>query len=780
MNFTRLSRQIYAIVLITAVMAVQVYADGLPGEYYITQRWRDLFSRHSPATNPAFMTEENYASVRGVFSPSLGGTFTLYEAGITYPIGLYQSVGLSVLGVNSSEEIEGYLWDPGTNTFSPTGDSWQDNHTHFMASYAINPWNRLSVGANLIYYQIPNFGDPIQGIALDVGASYRLMNNPVLGEHIIGLSFQNALSPDFEFEELQQQSINAKLSWMGKMWDGRIDAGIDLDFKDFTSLDEYFDVEVVDGQAQLVPGDGSIEFDFNSRIGFWMMQMVNVYGLVGNNYIGLAGGLNVPTVFGGRDFQANYQYISMYEDDNAFAHSVYLRSEIGLHREQKWARRMAERHMINVGDLWRRAMRHYSAGEFWDAMFLFGRITVEYPEFPRNHLATYYIARSQEEMEMRELAMENYNKVLTEFPASQSTVDIARMGLLRLNYREGLTQEVSSQFSELTRSVVADSISNQAYYYMGEQELAQGNTNRAITHFSQVPREHEYYIFAQHSLATAEARNGDFDAVKLHLDNVIQAPLSVEAETYLEERQVDLQREIKNRSYALLGYYYFNNGQYPQAIASLREVDDDSQYYLDALVGKAWSAFKVQNWRDCRNYSRDLIEATDNPVLRAEASVILAYYHMMNDDWDDAVQVLTPMSRALEDFTPPTEEDLADKEEAYYESRTEYFDLANSANRLAQTTYSSYVETQKDSLNQVRESIEETVRAYHRALDELERDRFFAQDRRSIEQLVNYTLGRASEQSTVSEDDDAMRELQDLESEEEELLRQLEMLEQME
>lgn len=74
-------------------------ADGLPGEYYVTQRWRDLFAGHSPATNPAFMTEENYLTARMALSPTLQNTFFLIELGAILPIGLYQSAGISYLGL---------------------------------------------------------------------------------------------------------------------------------------------------------------------------------------------------------------------------------------------------------------------------------------------------------------------------------------------------------------------------------------------------------------------------------------------------------------------------------------------------------------------------------------------------------------------------------------------------------------------------------------------------------------------------------------------------------
>jgi hypothetical protein len=72
-------------------------ADGLTGEYLSTSRWRDLHSRYSPLTNPAFMTEEDYFSVRACESIVLN-TFTLTELGVVLPVGPRQSFGMSYFG----------------------------------------------------------------------------------------------------------------------------------------------------------------------------------------------------------------------------------------------------------------------------------------------------------------------------------------------------------------------------------------------------------------------------------------------------------------------------------------------------------------------------------------------------------------------------------------------------------------------------------------------------------------------------------------------------------
>ena len=101
MSSIKLLRRIASVLMLWTVGAVYVHGDGLPGEYVLTQRWRNMIADRSPLTNPALMTEDNYLSARIAFAPILQGAFNLFEGGVTYPIGLYQSGG----GVVASDWI---------------------------------------------------------------------------------------------------------------------------------------------------------------------------------------------------------------------------------------------------------------------------------------------------------------------------------------------------------------------------------------------------------------------------------------------------------------------------------------------------------------------------------------------------------------------------------------------------------------------------------------------------------------------------------------------------
>ena len=765
--------------IIVAMAANSVFAAGLPGEYYVTQRWRDLFAPYSPATNPALMTEANYVEVRGVWSPSLGNAFFLYEGGVVVPIGLYQSAGVSVLGVTSNEPIVGAMWDPTTQTIRPTGQEYYDNHMMIMASYAINPFNRLSLGANVNYYRTPNFGEPIQGLALDVGATYRVANHPVLGEHIAGINFQNAISPnigrpdDVDFS-IATQSINAKISWLAKLFDRQIDVGIDFDIKDFTSSAANFAVAAAsdigsDDPGKIIEGVKKIEFDFSSRVGFWLLRMINVYGHFGTGFWGVSGGMNVPSIFGGRDFQAAYQYTNILDDRASFTHTIYFRGQFGPHREQVYAQRMARQVQLGPGRLYNQMLSEHFSGNFWNSFFIGGRILTEFPDFFRNDYVVYYMGLNLEEMDMRETASESFNQVINDFPRSP-VVPLAQLGLLRIAYRDGDFSSVTGLFNAINVPAATDSVRQAAAYYQGLVLLSQNRTMEAIQMFNTLQVGHGDYHFAQHSMAVAWAISGDMNKALEHLDNVVQTPATTPA-----------QRAIVERSYLLLAFLYYEGqiggGQsLARAMAALRSIPNNSTFRTEALLGQAWVALKAANWADVVSSANALKNATNDPILQSEADLMLAYRSIMDRQYAAAITLLEAAERRLRDFRAPTQADLQARESKYFEDRARYFDIAQRAKELALVNQSSYVISQIDSVAPLQRRTETDVRSFGVFKDNHEETLFFGRGHDRVLDDVSFALAKAREMHGATGAARAIERVQTLDEQMEELRRRLEGL----
>ncbi len=778
MKQNRINKRVLLALTAAALCTTQALADGLPGEYFVTQRWRDLLAPYSPATNPALMTEQNYVTVRGAFSPSLGNSFVLYEGGATVPLGLYQSVGLSILGVTANDPIQPAHWDPETKTIVNNGSPFNDSHFRAMMSYAINPWNKLSLGGNFNIYYDPNFGEKILGFALDLGATYRIMNHPILGEHLVSLSFMNAISPDFKFEELQQQSINTKLSWMGKMWDRKIDAGIDLDFKDFTAAAENFATTATETDANgnavsfVKEAAKAFEFDFNFRIGYWLMRLVNLNAHLGTGYWGLSGGMNVPSVFGGKDFQVAYQYMDMTADDLAFTHTIYFRGEFGPHREQIYAKKMAKQAILGPGNLYNQARQLFADKNYWDAFFLFGKIATEYPDFFKNDWVKYFMGACQEEMDMRELANESFTGMIDEYSKSPAIYH-SYLGLMRVNYRDGTHEVVQENYNTIASSAADDSVKQAAAYYMGASRMAQNNYGDAMRYFSMVPATHADYPFAQHSMAVAYAMKDNYDGMLEHLDAAVQFVPTTED-----------QKEIINRSYVLMGFLYYeglpSSGQsMVKAVAALQSVPSSSFYYEDALLGRSWIALKSNNWKDVRSAANELKSKTSNVEIKAEADLMLAYADMVlntPEGWKSAANILTEALTSMKTYRVPTVAEVSTKQSEYYDDRNSYFELSQKVNELAIVNQSSYVLEQADSLKLLQIEQEKKIRSFGKFKDAHDRATFFGRNAENVVADLEYALPKAQERLGTGSNTKAIEKVEKADSEIERLQRELEEL----
>ena len=778
MQFKKIKKSLTkaAVALLIALSAANVFADGLPGEYYVTQRWRDLFAPYSPATNPALLTEENHVAIRGVWSPSLGNAFFLYEGGVVIPIGLYQSFGFSVLGVTSGEPIKVVQWE--NDQITETGEEFRDNHMLYMLSYAINPFNKLSIGANVNWFRTPNFGEPIMGLGLDVGLTYRITNHPVLGEHIVGINFQNALSPNIirpadEDFKIQTQSINAKINWLAFLFDRQITTGIDFDIKDFAAAKSAFanaiPTDLDDGSTGVMKqldGVKKIEFDFSGRFGVWLLRMIMLNAHFGTGHWGVSGGMNVPSIFGGRDFQAAYQYTNITDDKASMTHTIYFRGQFGPHREQIYARKMARQVQLGPGKLYNQMLAEHFAGNYWNSYFIGGRILTEFPDFFRNDYVTYYMSMNQEAMEMREAANEGYNDLQNNFPRS-TVVPFAKLGLLRIAYREGDYSGVRDLYDQINFAASPDSVKQAAAYYYGEALLNQNKVMDAIQQFNMVPAGHYDYVFAQHSMGVAYAISGDYNKALEHLDNVVQASV----------KGAD-QKAIIDRSYLLMAFLYYEGkvmeGQsLARASASLRAIPAASPYRTEALLGQAWVALKAANWNDCVAAANALNTATKDDILKSEADLLLAYKSVIDKQYAAAVTRLEGAQKRLNEYKAPTQSDLKAAEAKYFDDRAKYSETAQKAHELAMTNQSSYVLSEIEALSGSQKRGEAEVRSFGKFRDNHEETLFFGRGRDRVLDDVSYALAKARElMGTTS----ASKSLEKIQSADEEMRRLQEQL----
>jgi len=746
------------------------FAAGLPGEFFVTSRWRALHNPYSPLSNPANIAEENYTSARIAFAPVLGGEFALFELGLTQPLNFYHTAAFTML-IESGGKVYNAVPDPDGKLVDDLTNALGNANLIFSFSYAYHIWRNLILGANLnIAYQT-NFGDPLMGTGIDVGANYRVMQHPILGEHIVGAATQNLIAPTMgtslvpDFGSASTYARNLRLSFYSKFWENRLENYLDLDIKDFVAGAQNFE-----GDVSFLK---KLEWDLNWRVGVWAMRMFKAYLLFGFDesvvgHWGLALGAQIPSLNAGRDLSAHYQYNIMTEEDSeATSHTFYVKADFGKHREEMHARKIGRMASLNPSELYNRARRLYAEGKYWEAFFLLSRVMVEFPDFFRNDWVTLLRSDCQERLDMREQAVKNYNKVKEEFPTSE-VVPYADLGLMRIYYRNNDFPAATSQFVELNKPSVPDSLRFHGSYLMGQIFLQNGELRRAIHAFSIIPEDHPEYAFAQHATAVAHAM---LDSDMKELITALENAISITPKT-------PEQQEVVSRSYLFLGLIFYEEAALSKAVVALRGVPANSYYAEDALLGLGWTALKARQWNDCINVGQQLVRITNKPILRCEGMLIQAYGHLLQRDYPRALELLRAAYDLSKTLEGPSEDSLSMRQLNNDNKRIEYTQMSDRVEDFSLLGQTSHIAVVLDSLRIQSNNFIRDFHEFHRFQGEFQREGFFS---RSIEQVkddLEYALATVQKVAGITGGDRNQQRMQEqsreLEAEIEKLRREME------
>jgi len=434
-------------------------------------------------------------------------------------------------------------------------------------------------------------------------------------------------------------------------------------------------------------------------------------------------------------------------NDNVSSVTLYGRIDIGKHREEIYARRMARRFDLRPNDLYTKAIELYNQGQYWDSRSLFTELFVEYPDFPKNDWVSYFIGSCQENMDMGITAEKAYLKTKEQYSKS-SAVSFADLGLMRVYYRDNKFDAVENQFNELNKLGVPDSIKYHGYYYMGQAELKQSNFSKAKQLFNLIPETHPDFPFAQHSAAVADAMQDNIDGALSSLENAIQYSPKTKA-----------QKEIIDRSFVFLGYLFFEQvaaqeGSLAKAVTALRSVDKSSSYYQDALLGLGWTALKARQWADCDKAGAELASIASNPVLKAEGLLLQAYAASMNKNYSPAVNYLKSASKELNNYNPPQQSEIEVMKADFFNLTEEYNVLAEKSYELATARQSAIVAKSMDSLHTLQKGFQTKINDYYKNVHNFNRNTFFARNVETVKEDVEYALAkfeRSASRSSIQE-----------------------------
>lgn len=323
-------RDFPVLLLCLNILKTETPGDGLPGEFLLSSRWRDLMWYQSPLNNPAYLSEVNAMTLRAAISPVLQGAYTLSEIGFSVPIFLRQSAGVSLIMENDGT-VETSRFDETANRLVTNGSTISNKNFFGILSYSLVPWQRLSTGINVTVARQTNFNQPQSGMGLDLGITWRVLALNDRQNHLIGLSTINLISLA-TYNDIIPYSRDLKASWIADFSEKSIEAGIDIDLRDFWARLEAFKA-----QEDLRASVRELEWGVSGRTGYWIRNTFGFFGQLGFDeraleYWGLAAGIRTPLKSHG-SLTAFYQYNIKTEGDLASSHTFYLFWNFGKHRK---------------------------------------------------------------------------------------------------------------------------------------------------------------------------------------------------------------------------------------------------------------------------------------------------------------------------------------------------------------------------------------------------------------------------------------------------------------
>ncbi|HMA64921.1 MAG TPA: hypothetical protein VKO63_06985, partial [Chitinispirillaceae bacterium] len=669
-----------------------------------------------------FLTEHPYLYLYGAMSLSPDETSRLWESGISVPIGLYRSLGLSVVGENGHDiatVTENVLLNPLDEPVSYVSN----NNFAFVLAYASNPAGKLSYGVNVKGLYQGNFGEPVFGAAFDLGLSYRLLMHPAAGYHLIGLTMNNVYAQDLNLYDEMKPSGKVSLFYDAELFNRLIDLEIKADVDDIFSGKEFF------------TGEKKIEWDVSVVAGIRFFSLLRLVGNIETDafneikYWGFSTEINIPQLNGGRDIAATYQYRNSVHSAIQPSHTFYYRIEAGKHREEIYARKIARSGNVIESELYNRGMKFYYDGKYWEAYLTLKQLYTNYPDFFKNDNASLYAALSLEKMDFRNNALELLALTLQKYPLSD-IVGSGNLAIMRIHYRSGDYAIARAQMEELHKASVSDSIRQHGFYLMGEMDLAEKEFATAARYLSIIPEGHPDYIFAQYSIASVRLNiNDDYSLVINSLENCIST-----------ETQTPQQNEIKNKAFATLGYIYYEEKTLSKAVVAFRLVPATSIYYEDALLGLGWTAIKARQWKDCVDAGEKLSQNSKRLIMQSEGMMIQAYGHIMQKKYQNAYDILTNASNRIMNYSGVSQDTMYSEKFMYDNNRLKYNRLGDEIK--GDNVFYNSESKPLDSLHRQQISIHGDIKRHYLYTDECARLDIFNRSIEKVKEDINFTLSK--------------------------------------
>lgn len=376
------------------------------------------------------------------------------------PIGLYQSTALQVKNHFKRAGYEG---------------------TIVTGSYAINPFKTFDFGASLSYLTYRDDRRHHNG-TMSLGVNYRFPLSSRWGEHHLGFSANNLFAVPVEDTEELLEPLSLQVEWQGDLFDRRLKLSSALG----ANLEEnslLYDLDLRFRPSIFEIGIGKTEDSWHASGGVRL--------------------LNLDVRVGYEDF------------DGEQVLTAYTSKRFGGAREDIYARKWGVDGCKHYPNLWTVSLKYYIQNEYLNAISVFGKLVTEYPNYFQNPMAIYYIARSYQKLDSREVAMQNAFKCLSNYPASKA-VPYANLLLLELSVADGVMEMAEEYYRKIAKGTKSDSLISAADYHMGRGYIETSNFTLAEQFLSKVPASSKEYEKAQAELKIVHyLRSSDLELSKL-------------------------------------------------------------------------------------------------------------------------------------------------------------------------------------------------------------------------------------------------------------------------
>jgi tetratricopeptide (TPR) repeat protein len=754
-NSHKNKRQRYAMTkfyILLCSLTTLTLADGLAGEYLVSSRWREWMVKYSPLTNPSLISNEEYITLRGVQAMVLQNTFFLSELGVVVPIGLKHTAGVSYFGEGARKLEDSYQWDAATGTLQPSAKGSNRNNL-FLLTYSYRLLRKLQLGVNIGCAINSNFGDPYANISIDLGGQYHLFSHRFFGSHHLGLTLLNVLAPA---GFASSSYVNTtQLSWTGKFFEERVEAGIEMTLKDVLAEGTFFNEF------------DTMEKDIAIRIGGVIAGRLFPNFHAGSGYWGVSLGVELPPYTRNKDMQVGMQLVDITRSSSSMAHSYFFRVEMGQSRLESWGKNYL---YLSATELYNKARRLYHKEKYWESYFLFGQILAQYPQFFKNDWVVYYRGRCLEELDMREGALKNYTEA-KENSTRDRVVPYALLGEMRIYYRNERYAAVSQANTTLKKSEASDSLLSHGAYLQGLVEMKQGNYRDAVDNFISVPPEHPDYLFALHSCAIAHiAGDNDTRRAIMRLKQGVRS----HPDTPLEE-------QIWNRSKLFLAYLFYEDRNYSDALELLGEFPRSSLYYEDALLLIGWGSLRSAEWKNAIIAGQLLQKFSTYIPLQSEGALIEAYVHFRGRNYAKAASVCSETLERLSRFDPVSPDSIHRERQRNLVVRLKYNNLATVADGMSKQIPTVISQQRADSLHSVQKGLYTEIDRHYDFVYDVDRLNFFSRSldrvRRDLEYLLAVSSNLIKQQEAEEIAQEAAEKQKEIEKEIEKTEKELKELE---